>query len=175
MGYWEYKPVADQYRVPIVVTGFEPTDILQGVLMTLRQLEEGRADVENAYARAVVHEGNISAQQLIDRVFMVCERKWRGIGNIPSSGWCLRPEYSKYDAELRFAVEQIASQESQVLRIRADPAGSHEADRLPGIWQPVHPGSAVRRYDGFPLRGACAAYYRYGDARTVAASMVGEV
>jgi len=174
MGYWEYKPVADQYRVPIVVTGFEPTDILQGVLMTVRQLEEGRADVENAYARAVVHEGNVSAQQLIDRVFMVCERKWRGIGNIPSSGWCLRPEYSKYDAELRFAVEQIASQESQVCV---------SGQILQGLMRPTDcPAFGSQCTPEAPLgatmvssEGACAAYYRYGDARTVAASMVGEV
>ena len=168
MGYWEYKPVSDQYQVPIVVTGFEPIDILQGVLMAVRQLEQGRAEVENAYSRAVVYAGNEPAQQLIDRVFMVCDRKWRGIGNIPSSGWCLRPEYSKYDAELRFSVSDIAPQESEVCI---------SGQILQGLMKPPEcPAFGVQCTPEDPLgatmvssEGACAAYYRYGDTVVVPA------
>lgn len=164
MGYWEYRPVAEQYKVPIVVTGFEPIDILQGVLLAVRQLEQGRAEVENAYPRAVVDAGNIPAQELIDKVFMVCDRKWRGIGNIPSSGWCLRPDYSMFDAELRFAVEKISSQESQLCV---------SGQILQGLMKPPDcPAFATQCTPEVPLgatmvssEGACAAYYRYGDAR----------
>ena len=162
MGYWEYKPVSDQYQVPIVVTGFEPIDILQGVLLAVRQLEEGRAEVENAYSRAVVHDGNRTAQELIDRVFMVCDRKWRGIGNIPSSGWRLRPKYASFDAELRFSVSEISPQES-------DECISGQI--LQGLMKPPEcPAFASRCTPEDPLgatmvsaEGACAAYFRYGE------------
>ncbi|MFQ5617004.1 MAG: hydrogenase formation protein HypD, partial [Anaerolineales bacterium] len=87
MGYWEYPPIAEKYQVPIVVTGFEPTDLLQGILAAVRQLESGRCETENAYERAVTFEGNRPAQKVISQVFMECDRKWRGIGNIPMSGW----------------------------------------------------------------------------------------
>ena len=167
MGYWEYKPVADQYRVPIVVTGFEPIDILQGVLLAVRQLEEGRAEVENAYSRAVVLDGNQPAQELIDRVFVVCDRKWRGIGNIPSSGWCLRPKYADYDAEQRFSVTEISPQESEECI---------SGQILQGLMKPPDcPAFASRCTPEDPLgatmvstEGACAAYYRYGEVGVTA-------
>ncbi|MBP2680268.1 MAG: hydrogenase expression/formation protein HypD, partial [Candidatus Krumholzibacteriota bacterium] len=104
MGYEEYRPLAKKYRVPIVVTGFEPLDILQGVHMCVAQLEEGRAEVENAYTRAVRREGNEKARELIADVFRVVRRKWRGIGEIPESGLALRGEYEAFDAERRFGV-----------------------------------------------------------------------
>ncbi|MDH3944687.1 MAG: hydrogenase formation protein HypD, partial [Anaerolineae bacterium] len=102
MGYWEYEPLATKYSVPVVVTGFEPVDLARGILMCVRQLEEGRAEVENAYKRSVQREGNPPAQDIITQVFEVCDRPWRGIGMIPNSGYRLRPEYAQYDAELLF-------------------------------------------------------------------------
>jgi hydrogenase expression/formation protein HypD len=163
MGYWEYKPLAELYGVPIVVTGFEPLDILQGALMAIHQLEGGRAVVENAYARAVVEAGNVPAQELIDRIFMVCDRKWRGIGNIPGSGWCLRPEYAEFDAEQRFAVSEIASQESESCVAGAILQGLKKPDECDAFGvqcTPERPLGATM----VSSEGACAAYYRYGQA-----------
>lgn len=111
MGMNEYDPIAAKYHVPIVVTGFEPLDILEGILLVVRQLEEGRHEVENQYARSVRRDGNRPAQDAISRVFMVGERTWRGIGSIPDSGLRIRPEYASFDAELRFAVEHIEARE----------------------------------------------------------------
>ncbi|MBM4083125.1 MAG: hydrogenase formation protein HypD, partial [Planctomycetes bacterium] len=110
MGYTEYEPIAAKYRVPIVVTGFEPLDLLQGIAMCIRQLEQGRAVVENQYARTVRREGNRPAQELIRKVFHVIPRKWRGIGEIPRSGLGLRDEFAAFDAEQRFnvAAHQVA-------------------------------------------------------------------
>ena len=111
MGWTEYEPIAAKYRVPIVVTGFEPLDLLEGILMAIRQLEEGRHEVENQYARAVRREGVPLAQQQIFEVFEVGVRKWRGIGEIPASGYRLREKYARFDAERRFAVGDIHTQE----------------------------------------------------------------
>ena len=111
MGWNEYVPIAARYHVPIVVTGFEPLDLLEGILMAIRQLEEGRAEVENQYARAVRREGNREAQATIFRVFDVGDRKWRGIGMIPASGYHLRPEFARFDAETRFDVGAIHTSE----------------------------------------------------------------
>jgi hydrogenase expression/formation protein HypD len=99
MGYTEYEPIAARYRVPIVVTGFEPLDLLHGILMTVEMLEEGRWGVENQYARAVQREGNRPAQQLVRQVFQITDRQWRGIGPIQRSGLGLRPEFAAHDAE----------------------------------------------------------------------------
>src|ERR1700747_2928510 len=107
MGYQEYEPIAARYGVPIVITGFEPLDILEGVLMTVRQLEVGAADVQNEYPRVVKREGNRVAQDLVNSVFEVCDRKWRGVGSIPDSGYRLRAEFCNQDAEQLFAVEEI--------------------------------------------------------------------
>ena len=109
MGYTEYEPIAAKYQVPIVVTGFEPIDILQGVYMCVKQLEEGRAEVENQYARAVQREGNQPAQDLITEVFEIVTRKWRGVGEIPHSGLGLKPAYKAYDAEEKFEVTGTTS------------------------------------------------------------------
>jgi len=109
MGYWEYPPIAEQFQVPIVVTGFEPLDIVRGIQHTIKQLEAGEAQAKNAYERAVSFEGNQAAQQVIQRVFESCDRKWRGIGTIPASGWALRAEFAAYDAENRFDVGECTS------------------------------------------------------------------
>ena len=111
MGWTEYEPIAERYGVPIVVTGFEPLDLLEGILMAIRQLEEGRAEVENQYVRAVRREGVPLAQQQVLAVFEVGERKWRGIGEIPASGYRLRPEYARFDAERKFDVGDIRTNE----------------------------------------------------------------
>jgi hydrogenase expression/formation protein HypD len=111
MGWTEYEPIAAKYRVPIVITGFEPLDLLEGILMAIRQLEEGRAVVENQYVRAVKREGNLVAQETVARVFEPGDRTWRGIGSIPGSGLHLRREFAKFDAEARFDVGEINTQE----------------------------------------------------------------
>lgn len=160
MGYWEYPEIARRYRVPIVVTGFEPVDILQGILMTVRQLEAGAFQVANAYSRMVTQEGNRPAQSTIQQVFKVCDRKWRGIGMIPASGWCLRPEYAEFDAETRFAVAEIQPAESdlciagQILQGLKKPL---ECTAFGRECTPEHPLGATM----VSSEGACAAYYRF--------------
>ena len=161
MGYWEYTPIAQKYRVPIVVTGFEPLDILSGILMTVNQLENKRADVENAYTRLVTREGNISAQTTINNVFEECDRKWRGIGLIPNSGWRIRTEYTAFDAEKRFSVDQIASEESSLCIAGLILQGikkPHECAAFNTTCTPEHPLGATM----VSSEGACAAYYHYG-------------
>jgi len=112
MGYREYEPIARKYRIPIVVTGFEPLDILQGIYLALRQLEEGRSEVENQYSRAVEKDGNLSAKEVIRQVFRTVPRKWRGVGEIPASGLGLRDEYGQWDAEKRFDLAEYRAAES---------------------------------------------------------------
>ena len=164
MGYWEYEPLAERYRVPIVVTGFEPLDILQGAYLTVRQLEEGRAGVENQYVRAVDREGNLPAQKILKQVFEVCDRKWRGIGEIPASGYRLRDELAGFDAERRFDVGEIVAQESpdciagEILRGLKKP---HECAAFGTRCTPEKPLGAPM----VSTEGACAAYYQYGRHR----------
>jgi hydrogenase expression/formation protein HypD len=160
MGYWEYLPIARQYNVPIVVTGFEPLDILQGILLTVRQLEEGRAEVENGYARAVTLAGNRPAQAVINQVFESCDRKWRGIGVIPQSGWGLRPEFAPFDAERRFDVAAIQPEESPICIAGLVLQGLKKPDECPAfgtLCTPERPLGATM----VSGEGACAAYYRY--------------
>ena len=160
MGYWEYPPIAAQYQTPIVVTGFEPLDILQGILLTVRQLEEGRCEVENGYGRAVTLEGNKPAQAVINRVFMECDRKWRGIGVIPNSGWCLRPEFAAFIAETRFDVAAIRPEESPLCISGLILQGLKKPNECPAFGKectPEHPLGATM----VSGEGACAAYYRY--------------
>jgi hydrogenase expression/formation protein HypD len=160
MGYEEYLPLAAKYRVPIVVTGFEPLDILQGILMCVQQLEADRAEVENQYARAVRREGNRPAQELVQRVFQVVHRKWRGVGEIPRSGLGLRDEYARFDAEKRFAVSEHTVAEPAecisglVLQGLKKP---HECSAFGTRCTPEHPFGATM----VSSEGACAAYYRY--------------
>jgi len=164
MGYTEYEPIARKYKVPIVVTGFEPLDILQGVYMTVRQLEEGRAEVENQYTRAVTRAGNREAQKRIGEVFEVVPRKWRGVGEIPASGLGLRPEYAAFDAERRFGVAQRVVEESTVCISGSILRGNRKPHQCPAFGTactPEHPLGATM----VSTEGACAAYYRYRRVR----------
>jgi hydrogenase expression/formation protein HypD len=165
MGIEAYGPLVDRFRVPIVVTGFEPLDILQGIAMCVQQLEEGRAEVENPYARAVRPEGNRLAQELLAQVFCVVPRHWRGIGEIPRSGLGLRPEYADMDAERRFAINDPATVESGTCI---------SGEILQGLKKPIDcPAFGRSCTPEAPLgatmvssEGACAAYYRYRGMRT---------
>jgi len=160
MGTDEYRPVAREFRVPIVVTGFEPLDILQGVAMCVTQLEQGRAEVEIQYTRSVRPEGNRAATQQIQEVFQPIPRKWRGIGEIPASGLGLREKYAAFDADRRFGVADITAEE---------PAECIAGEVLQGHRKPHDcPCFGVRCTPDHPLgapmvsnEGACAAYYRY--------------
>jgi hydrogenase expression/formation protein HypD len=160
MGYWEYPSIAQQYRVPIVVTGFEPLDIVQGLLMALRQLESRRVEVENAYPRLVTFEGNRQAQTVIGQIFENCDRKWRGIGAIPDSGWRLRPEFAQFDAEMRFHVEGIQPAESALCIAGLILQGlkkPQECLAFGTVCNPEHPLGATM----VSSEGACSAYYRF--------------
>jgi hydrogenase expression/formation protein HypD len=164
MGYAEYEPIAAKHKVPIVVTGFEPLDILQGIYMTIRQLEEGRADVENQYTRAVSRGGNRPAQDLILEVFHVVPRKWRGVGEIPASGLGLRTKYARFDAEARFGVAQKIVEESPVCISGRVLQGDKKPPECPAFGTactPEHPLGATM----VSSEGACAAYYRYKGVR----------
>jgi len=161
MGYREYEPISARYRVPIVITGFEPLDILEGTLMVVRQLEEERAEVENQYVRTVRREGNRAAQELVWQVFEVCDRKWRGVGSIPKSGYKLRYEFRDHDAERLFEVAEIDTQEpsicisGQILKGIKKP---HDCPAFGTLCTPQRPLGATM----VSAEGACAAYYAYG-------------
>ena len=161
MGWEEYLPLAERYRVPIVVTGFEPLDILEGIWMAVRQLEEGRHEVENQYARAVRREGNAPAQELVGKVFRLVDRAWRGIGVIPRSGLGLRPELAAWDAEKKFDLGGITANEpaecraGDVLRGQLKP---YECPAFGKACTPEHPLGAPM----VSTEGACAAYWQYG-------------
>jgi len=161
MGTEEYDPIAERYGIPIVVTGFEPLDLLQGTWMTVRALEEGRHGVENQYSRSVTREGNVAAQQLLAEVFEPADRAWRGIGVIPRSGYRLRGPYAAYDAEDRFDVGEIVAHESpeciagEILKGLKKP---HECPVFGTRCTPEHPLGAPM----VSSEGACAAYYAYG-------------
>lgn len=162
MGYWEYPPLAAQYHIPIVVTGFEPVDLVRGVLMCVQQLEQGRAEVENAYARSVSFEGNKPAQDLINRVFEPCDRKWRGIGMIPMSGYQLREEYAAFDAERRFPdVRAITTEESPLCISGLILQGIKKPHECPAFGKECTPQTPLGA-TMVSSEGACAAYYRYG-------------
>jgi hydrogenase expression/formation protein HypD len=164
MGYEEYEPIAARYRVPIVVTGFEPLDILEGVYLCVQQLEAGRAEVENQYSRSVRRGGNPAAHRIMGEVFRVIPRRWRGIGDIAGSGLGLADAYADFDAERRFGPVALDHETTGecisgfVLRGERKPADC--------------PAFGVRCTPERPLgvtmvssEGACAAYYRYRGAR----------
>jgi hydrogenase expression/formation protein HypD len=161
MGYREYESIAARYEVPIVVTGFEPVDLLEGVAMAVEQLEAGCAEVENQYARSVSRAGNAAARDVIDEVFEVADRKWRGVGTIPKSGYRIRHEYRAHDAERLYEVGDIATRESpacisgQVLRGLKRPSDCAAFGRA---CTPETPLGATM----VSGEGACAAYYQYG-------------
>ena len=161
MGYREYEPIAERFHVPIVITGFEPLDILEGVLMTVRQLELGKWEVENQYPRVVKREGNLIAQDLVNKVFEVGDRKWRGVGSIPKSGYKLRYELRDHDAERIFEVDEIDTQEPAVCISGLVLRGIRKPHDCPAFGQqctPEHPLGATM----VSAEGACAAYYAYG-------------
>ncbi|EIC28977.1 MULTISPECIES: hydrogenase formation protein HypD [Methylomicrobium] len=160
MGCGEYVPLAERYRVPIVITGFEPVDVLHGLYACIKQLEEGRFEVENAYRRVVREHGNPAAQQLLRQVFEVVDRNWRGLGTIKHGGLALNDDYRDFNAERRFSVDAIATQE---------PVACRSGDVLKGLLKPSECSEfGVRCTPEKPLgatmvssEGACAAYYRY--------------
>jgi len=162
MGYWEYEPLAEKYRIPIVVTGFEPVDILHGILDCVRALEQCKPGVHNAYTRLVTREGNKSAQATINRIFEVADRAWRGIGIIPASGFRLKAEYAAFDAEQRFPeVQTIETHESPLCISGLVLQGRKKPSECPAFGKectPQYPLGATM----VSSEGACAAYYRYG-------------
>jgi hydrogenase expression/formation protein HypD len=162
MGFKEYHSLAQTYKIPIIITGFEPLDLVQGIYMAVKQLEEGIYKVENQYARAVREDGNLAALKVIDEVFKIGDREWRGIGSIPESGYCLRKSYQDFDAEFKFGVSNINTLES---------TECVAGDILKGIKKPYecqqfgkkcHPSNPL----GAPMvssEGACAAYYHFSN------------
>ena len=161
MGYWEYPALVDEFQIPMVVTGFEPLDIVQGILKTVQLLEEGRVEVANAYQRAVTLEGLKPAQAAIDKVFMECDRKWRGIGMIPMSGWCLRPEFDAFNAEKRFDVEEIKAEELPLCIAGQILQGLKKPFDCPAFGKECTPEMPLGA-TMVSSEGACAAYHRYG-------------
>jgi hydrogenase expression/formation protein HypD len=160
MGFADYEPLAARYRVPMVVTGFEPLDLLRGIHRCLSQLETGRATVENAYGRTVRRDGNPAARALLQRVFRVVDRKWRGVGLIPQSGWGLREDFAAYDAEHRFGVADYVAEESAECLSGLVLQGVKKPPECPAFGTrctPDHPLGATMVSN----EGACAAYYRY--------------
>jgi hydrogenase expression/formation protein HypD len=160
MGYEEYEPISKRYNVPIVVTGFEPVDILNGIYFAVKQLEENRYEVENQYSRSVRREGNLPAKKLLADIFDIVDRKWRGIGVIPKSGYALKPIFSDFDAEKIFDIAGIEQNESplciagEVLQGLKKPT---ECSAFGTICKPETPLGAPM----VSSEGACAAYYRY--------------
>jgi hydrogenase expression/formation protein HypD len=161
MGYHEYPSLLAEFKIPMVVTGFEPLDIVQGILTTAQLLEAGKIEIANAYQRAVTFEGLKPAQDAIEKVFMECDRAWRGIGMIPMSGWCLRPEFDLFNAEKRFNVGDIHTKESslciagQILQGLKKP---HDCPAFGKECTTENPLGATM----VSSEGACAAYYKYG-------------
>ncbi|MBU4334392.1 MAG: hydrogenase formation protein HypD, partial [Candidatus Omnitrophica bacterium] len=160
MGYKQYESIAEKYRVPIVVTGFEPVDILRGIQLCVEQLEKGSFLVQNEYSRVVTRDGNLNAQKIVDQVFCVVPRKWRGIGEIPNSGLGLQKAYERFDAEIIFKLENINVQEPPeciaglILQGIKKP---HECSEFDKRCKPEHPLGAPM----VSSEGACNAYFRY--------------
>ncbi len=160
MGYWQYLSLAEKYRTPIVVTGFEPLDVLEGIRRAVKQLEEGRYEVENAYPRAVQLAGNKPAQTMLADVFTVSDRKWRGIGMIPASGWRLAPEYAAFDAELTFDVGDLTVDEPVECRAGEVLQGLIKPDQCECFGTRCTPRTPMGA-TMVSSEGACAAYYQY--------------
>jgi len=164
MGWSEYEPIAAQYRVPIVVTGFETVDIMEGMLMAVEQLEAGRFEVENQYVRSVTRDGTVPARTLVSQVFELVDRKWRGIGEIPRSGLGLRPEFADFDAELRFGLGDLSVDEPAECRAGDVLRGKLKPFECPAFGTLCTPSRPL----GAPMvssEGACAAYFNYGRLR----------
>ncbi len=165
MGWWEYEPIAEKYKVPIVPTGFEPVDILKGILAAVRQLEKGEHFVENQYGRAVTREGNKAAQEIVNRVFEVTDRKWRGIGTIPKSGLKLRKEFRDYDAALKFSVGDLQTEEPAICISGLILQGLKKPNECPAFGKQCTPRTPLGA-TMVSSEGACAAYYRYHRFKT---------
>ena len=161
MGFWQYPPLASAYGVPIVVTGFEPLDLLEGIRRTVRQLEAGEARVENAYERVVTFDGNTAAQKLLEQVFTPTDRAWRGIGVIPASGWRLSDDYREYDAESRFDVGDIRTVESALCHSGEVLRGALKPSECPAFGRECTPRTPLGA-TMVSSEGACAAYFNYG-------------
>lgn len=160
MGLDEYRPIVEKHHVPIVATGFEPLDILQGVAMCVEQLEQGRAEVENQYTRSVRPEGNRAAMQIVAEVFEPATRKWRGIGAIPQSGLVLREPYARFDAARRFGVADLVADEPPQCIAGEILQGRKKPPECPAFGVACHPDRPL----GAPMvsnEGSCSAYYRY--------------
>ncbi|MBT8316473.1 MAG: hydrogenase formation protein HypD [Lutibacter sp.] len=160
MGLQEYYPLVKKYKIPIVVTGFEPLDLVQGIYMAVKQLEEGRFDLENQYARVVKEEGNISAIKVIEKIFEIGAREWRGIGKIPKSGYVIKEAYRRFDAEAKFNISDIKVPENsnciagEILRGIKKP---HQCEQFGKACKPSNPLGAPM----VSSEGACAAYYHF--------------
>ena len=165
MGWWEYELIAEKYKVPIVPTGFEPVDILKGILAAVRQLEKGEHFVENRYGRAVTREGNKAAQDIVNRVFEVTDRKWRGIGTIPKSGLKLRKEFQDYDAALKFSVGDLQTEEPAICISGLILQGLKKPNECPAFGKQCTPRTPLGA-TMVSSEGACAAYYRYHRFKT---------
>jgi len=161
MGFEEYLPIVEEYGTPIVVTGFEPLDLLRGIKAAVLQLEEGRAEVENAYERAVTREGNLPAQAMIADVFGAIDRNWRGIGAIPQSGWALSERFLSFDAAERFSVTDIDTVESPLCHAGEVLRGTLKPDQCPAFGKECTPRTPLGA-TMVSAEGACAAYYLYG-------------
>jgi hydrogenase expression/formation protein HypD len=160
MGYEEYIPLAKKYKVPIVITGFEPVDILHGILGAVRQLEQGISEVENKYSRVVTQEGNVPAQKVLEEVFTIVDRKWRGIGTIPRSGFAISEKYEKYDAEKIFDLKEFTSPESALCIAGEVLQGFKKPTDCRAFGKECTPENPL----GAPMvssEGACAAYFHY--------------
>jgi hydrogenase expression/formation protein HypD len=160
MGTWQYGPLVDRHRIPIVITGFEPLDILDGIRRVVSQLESGVAELDNAYSRVVTEVGNVPAQAMLADVFEVCDRRWRGIGEIPASGWRLSDRYRNFDAEARFDVSGVDAPESSLCRSGEVLQGMIKPNECAAFGKectPRHPLGATM----VSSEGACAAYFQY--------------
>jgi hydrogenase expression/formation protein HypD len=161
MGTWQYPPIAERFGVPIVVTGFEPLDLLEGIRRTVLQLEQGRHEVENAYARVVTARGNEPAQAVLAEVFAPVDRAWRGIGVIPASGWRLADAYRDFDAEVRFGVTDVTAVESPLCRSGEVLRGTLKPNQCPAFGRECTPRTPLGA-TMVSSEGACAAYYHFG-------------
>lgn len=160
MGFWEYLPIAARYQIPIVVTGFEPVDLLHGLLNCVELLEKNQNIVQNSYERTVSQAGNTAAQTIINRIFEPADRSWRGIGTIPMSGFSLRKEFAFYDAETRFDTGNIQTRESEICIAGEILVGVKKPVDCPAFGKLCTPANPL----GAPMvsnEGACSAYYRY--------------
>ncbi|TAF63537.1 MAG: hydrogenase formation protein HypD [Cytophagales bacterium] len=171
MGLSEYEPIVQRYQIPIVVTGFEPVDLLEGIYKVVQQLEQGKAHLENQYSRVVKPEGNPEARKIMAQVFEICDREWRGIGTIPKSGYALRPELALYDADQKFEITLEKAQESseciagQVLKGIKKP---HQCSQFGKKCTPITPLGAPM----VSSEGACAAYYHFAQTKEETESII---